>query len=58
MLYFKKKDMLKFKNVVTDKPIFELDDIEAIDIDNKLDTDLLNSYTKNSQNKLKAFKTK
>lgn len=34
----KKKDMLKFKNVVTDKTkFFELDDIEAIDIDNELD---------------------
>ena len=30
--------MLKFKNVVTDKTkFFELDDIEAIDIDNELD---------------------
>lgn len=34
----KKKDMIKFKNVVTDKTkFFELDDIESIDIDNELD---------------------
>ena len=34
----KRSDMLKFKNVVTDKSRFiVLDDIEATDIDNELD---------------------